>query len=180
MCWLPLSQWAWWCVRRNILGWVNRVSSLVKSECLSHLSSMWAGGSVVILSVQVFGKIWNAEPTSRTATKLSFCLSDCMKIWLLQTLKNPSEETRLCSFLPSIISQCHELYLMFMPTIPHQRQWNHSYGWLFSSQVTALSFVLLWGRRCWNHSPWTSAFHQSLFGCRTPWRETMSKLLSIQ
>lgn len=149
-----------------------------KTGVLALLPRVWVWGSIVITCIKVFGNILNAVPMSRTTAKLSCCLLDCTKIWLLQTLRNPYEETRLCSILSSVIPQCHELYLMFMPALPNQRQWNHSYGLLFS-QVTALSFVLLWETLCWNHSPQTPAFHQSLFGCRAPWRETISKLLSI-
>ena len=86
----------------------------------------------------------------------------------LQTLRNPYEETRLPH--PLI---CHSLMSWTVLSVyahPSPLETMKSLLRLLFSQVTALSFVLLWGRLCWNHSSQTPVFHQSLFGCRTPWR----------
>lgn len=58
----------------------------------------------------------------RTTAELFCCLLDySIKIWPINIEKS-YEETKLCSILSSVIPQCHELYLVVMPTPPHRRQ----------------------------------------------------------
>ena len=85
-----------------------------------------------------------------------------------QTLRNPYEETKLQH--PLICHSPMSWTVLSVYAHPSPSETKKSLLRLLFSQVTALSFVLLWGRLCWNHSSQTPVFHQSLFGCRTPWR----------
>lgn len=85
-----------------------------------------------------------------------------------QTLRNPYEETKLQH--PLICHSPMSWTVLSVYAHPSPSETMKSLLRLLFSQVTALSFVLLWGRLCWNHSSQTPVFHQSLFGCRTPRR----------